>query len=321
MKTALTYLGAATSCVLLVTTALAEPEDNDPQRARELRTEAIKAANNSDWKLCTQKASEAWVIANNPITAGLLGTCEAELGEYRAAAEHLDYALRLDDSPERQAANKTKYEAVASKVGILVLSTTPADCLVLSRGSSVGTTKTGTLVLFVDPGRYEVTATKKGFVDLTKTGEVKAGERLPVTLTLAATGAEIPPPTSKKPIWPYIVGASLASIGVGVGIGTAVMAASRWSDQEELAKSPGCAAPIPSSACLSDGQALADEHDAFKGAAIAGFVLGGVFLTGTVIYAAIPAGRSTSEKAPATSWTLVPAVSQNFGGLLWAGSF
>lgn len=310
------------SVVLLLITAdvaVADTDDKDPVKARELRTEAIKAANDSNWSLCKTKAAEAWSISQNPVTAGLLGTCEAELGEFRAAAEHLDYALRLDDSPDRQAANQKKFDAVAGKVGIVEVQTTPSDCTVLSKGATVGTTKAGPLRVFLDPGPFEVTATKKGLADASKTGDVKAGERVTIALKLEEPSTVGPTP-SKKPIWPYVLGGSLSAVGIGVGIGTAVVAANKWSALEDLSTSSSCA-PSITTACLSDGESLASEHDSFRAGAIASFTIGGAFLVGTIIYAAIPAKTSDAASKQSASWTLVPVASENFGGLSWAGSF
>src|SRR5437868_15321930 len=73
--------------------ARADSHDDLADRSAALRTDAVKAANAKDWVTCKDKAFAAWQLQKSPITAGLLGVCEAELGDDGAAAEHLDYAL------------------------------------------------------------------------------------------------------------------------------------------------------------------------------------------------------------------------------------
>lgn len=252
---AIVLLGIITS-----TTAVAAPSDADLKRVEALRQEAIAAAKTNDWATCTAKASEAWSLAETPVTAGLLGGCEAELGEYVAAANHLEYALRLDENTDRRKLNSEKLENVKKKVAVLVLTTTPVDAKVTIAGASVADL---TKPVYVLPGRISVEGTSPGYDAKSVQVEAAAGETKTVNVSLEKH-VDAPPPNS-RPIWPAILLGGVSAAGLGIGIALGVVGTGKHDDAMEQAGLLCVGGASASTAC-GDLNGLISESNTLRNA-------------------------------------------------------
>jgi len=314
--------------------AHAAPGDTElTDASRAVFTEAIAAASKNQWAVCRTKALGVWQQIENPKVAGLLGSCEAELGMARDAAEHLDFYLLRDDGadPARTKTAKERFDKMRAKVALIILTPTPADAEVRVDGKVLGS---GPQRVFVEPGAH-VFEVAKGGPAAKKAIEVVAGDEKALSLSAPASepaggaggtgavgagaegggggvggtgaagggGAGGGPETSEKPIWPTVLLGSVAAVGLGLGIGFSVVSLARGSDAEELVN----ACEPWTATCESDGNALHDEANAFLGAGVAGYAVGGAALVGMIVYLAIP--TSTGDTV-----SFIPAVSPTDGG-------
>jgi hypothetical protein len=280
--------------------ASAEPSNVDLDRARALREEAIAAGDKQDWASCEKKAAEAWEIAKNPVTAGLLGLCERQNAHYRLAAEHLDYALRVDDNPARKANNQKEFDEARKHVGLLKLGLAPAACEIRIDAQPAMPAPER---LFVEPGHVRMEVTKEGYVPHVEELDIGPGEekRIVVTLERAVT------PAGRRPIWPWIVGGSIGAAGAVTGAVLLGVAATKDSTATDDAKkaSGNCPRAATSDPCADGADAVA----ASNGMKIGGYVAFGIgaagLAAGAVLFAALPA-----EKAIA----VVPLAGPDVGG-------
>ena len=316
--------------------AHAAPGDTElTDASRAVFTEAIAAASKNQWAVCRTKALGVWQQIENPKVAGLLGSCEAELGMARDAAEHLDFYLLRDDGadPARTKTAKERFDKMRAKVALIILTPTPADAEVRVDGKVLGS---GPQRVFVEPGAH-VFEVAKGGPAAKKAIEVVAGDEKALSLSAPASepagggggvggtgaaggggGAGGAEETPGKQIWPTILLGSVAAAGLGVGIGLTVASQGKYGDAEDIAG--GCMGNGP--ACpVEDGQALVDDADTFQNAGIAGFAVAGAAAIGMIVYLIVPTATDSNTKADAARIKLVPVIGPDTAGFTFSTSF
>jgi hypothetical protein len=282
-------------------------------RADLLLNEGIALANQSKWQEAKDKLDEAFRLKKSYDIAGNLALVEDELGEHAAAANHLDFAIRTfpaSGKPEHRQTLRDQMDKVQKSVASIrfrisepgsrvTVDGTPVDPDILESG------------VYVEPGARAVLVTKEGFEDFKSTETIGADAYVLVTVQLQKRKADdgggggTPPPASEKPLWPAFVLGGLSAVGVGVGIAGVVVAAGKDADADELAQGASCK-PI-TTACVTDGQTLADDRGLFNTVGVVGWVVGGTALAGMVTYLLIPGADTAPVKvdaslSPAGSW-------------------
>ncbi|MFO0611529.1 MAG: PEGA domain-containing protein [Polyangiaceae bacterium] len=313
MNTTWKTLAVAAALLAVIRTPALRAED-EPEHAASLRKEANAAADAKDWKTCREKASEAWKITPSPLTAGTLGICETELGEFASAAEHLDYALRLDDVPARREAVTRSLEKAKKGVATVSVTVKPAGAHV-----RVGTEDKGPapVVVYVMPGTARISAQKDGFEPKAIDVDAKPGASVPLSIELLPVAE----PTGARPLWPALVLGSLGVVGLGVGAGLAVAANGRAADAEAAANTLGTSCPpSPSSGPCAEAVGAADDRNLLSNVSMATLLTGGLLAASSV---GLFVWAATGPKAAAsqTSWVMAPIVTRTEVGLSVFGSF
>lgn len=295
-------------------TASAAPPDLDSAR-RAVFVEAVKALEAKDWATCTLKATAVWGASQHPQTAALLGICEAELGKYAEAAEHLDYHRQKDPgkNPDRTEDVEAAWQKVRPKVGIVSIAAAQPEVDLTVDGKPRGRPPI-TLYLTAD---VTIEAKKLGYKVKVQQVSAKLGESQAITLALEADRGYTPPPDEAKSLWPAILLGGVAAAGLGVGIGLTVASAQKSGEADDLA-----ATCVPRSSCSVEGDDLLDEVDLFQGIGIGGFVLAAAAGAGLIAYLVVPTGSSTSSgTASPPGVVILPAMGPSAFGLHAIGSF
>ncbi len=276
------------------------------------------------------RLSEAFGVAAN------LGNLELRLQQYRDAAEHLAFALRLapaDASPAVVEAVKTGLVEAQQHVGALRIRVAIDFADVTVDGHDVDWLDVAHDV-FVDPGAHTIAATRSGYAGDQRTVEVPAGARLEVDLALSAGSGAPPLPappqaeqggSARVPI--IVAGASAATVGTVLGVVFTILANGKSSQAATLGnalQAPAGAADCnqPSAANAGDCsglRSLLDAQGTFRNAAIGSFVAGGVVALGTGAYALWPyvSGRIKSGSRV----RVLPIVGARAGGMILEGEF
>lgn len=313
-RTLLTCLTLATLCLHAPLAVAGEaPSPEDEAAARKLLEDAAAARAKNDFATCRDDASAAWKKFHHAQIAGLLGLCEVELGLHGEGANHL--AEFLKTAVDVSAASKQEAQAALDKAKVHVaevsLACTPSGVELLVDGKSVGMAP---VTVYLEPGEHLIEAKKDGYEPGSQRKNLLASTEVKVEIVLEPIGAG---ERASKPVWPFIVGGTLAAAGVGVGVAGTVVALGKGSKKNDLAASATCK-PV-SAACLSQGSELAKQQGTFQTMGTAGFIVGGAALAATVIYAVVPAPRKAARGAARID--LLPVVGPSASGLWLGGSF
>ena len=169
---------------LLTNAAAAAPTVADRARARELFE---KSKPLQDAKKCHEAVrllEEAFALHESPDIAANLGTCEAQLGKYTAAAEHLGFAVRelMPSATDAQRKHITQaFESVKKQVAELALDLDPVDAKVTVDGNEA---RVRGAVLFLKPGKHSVTVSAPGRIAKTIEVDIAKGQRASETVLL-----------------------------------------------------------------------------------------------------------------------------------------
>jgi hypothetical protein len=292
-------------------TSVIKPESD---AARVLREEAVEAAKKGDWETCRQKSAASFDTDRQPKAAGLLGYCEVELKLFRDAAEHLDYALRYDTDPSRQADYRTNLNEAKRKIGTMQVTANVDACAIRLDAKIVGQAP---ITIYVHPGEYVVQAEKLGYKPARKVIKIKASYDEDVNLELTIDESN-PPPSTGFPVWPGIVVGSVGAIAMGIGGAFLAVADGNGADAKSKGDGVECNSPSVPGACSEVASAL-DDRDTFGNAGIGLLVGGGVAAAagvGLVVGALV---GSSSSDAPKSA--LVPLLAPGTSGLLFHTSF
>jgi len=276
---------------------------------------------------------EAWDIAKTSQIAANLGTIEANFGQHRDAAEHLQFALSHLSNTATDAQKSAISEALnAEKRHVLTLLVhgAPPGALISIDDQAVGTTPIPDET-YVEPGPHNARVECPKYQGETRTISGLAGETVELTfelkpapdaMAMPAAGLDAPPEpplhavSSSKPSVPVLVtGGSIALIGVATGTVFAILGISASRDAQDkrdalpynLPNACGTGTPY-----VAECQALADANaavDRDRTLAVTGYVVGGVAAVGTLVYGLWPRKHTTS------AFNAVPSITPKYAGL------
>jgi len=292
----------------MVLPATASAQTSSPSDAVDLMKSGIALAREGKLPEAREKLRAAFAAKRSYDVAANLGFVEAELGAWKDAATHLDYAARLfppSAEPEIGTRIHDYLTDVRTHVAALQIDA-DADASVSVDGERIGRTPLEA-PLFLEPGAHVLLLQKDGFEDLSENVEAKAGtstaRQLRMVKREGPTGVE---PT-ERPLWPALVIGGVGVAGLGVGIAGFVLRAGARSDADSLHDSlttsgKACASPCPIDDKLGDA-------NTFLGLGIAGVSVAGAATIGTVIYLLLP--NEPAETSSAVR--IVPVLGDSFG--------
>jgi hypothetical protein len=296
--------------------------------AEQLFNQGRQLAKANDWTAACPKF-EASLRYDAALGTKLnLATCYEHIGKlasawglYRDAAE---IAARANDAKRRDYA-QTKAGALEPrlpKLTITVPAHAPTGFEVTRDGTAVDAAAFGT-ALYVDPGKYAITATAPGFKSVTQ--HITLGEAKSETVVipiLEATAPELlltdrkPEPIGAPPRTRKIVGLGVAAAGVvlaGVGAGFGIKASGTYDSAKTLC---GDDLACDSDADFDRGKQLISDARGQSTLSTVFFIAGGTAIaTGVVIWITAPRARRTETAR------IVPSVSQHSVGVTLVGGF
>lgn len=303
--------------------------------SREGRLAEAVAAYSSSFRI-----SETYAVAAN------LGSLELKLGQHRAAAEHLAFAIRVSPADARPAVMVALKEGLADArehVGALKIRVTSDTAAVAIDGRSIDRIDLDLEhEIFVEPGMHALTAIHPGYAPMRKTINVKAGGALDVELALVplAPLASVRPEPGETParavpvpadgsirVPLMIAGVSATTLGAALGVVFIVVANGKSSHAATLgdelrARGGAAACDLPLAANTADCarlKALLADKRTFSNAAIGSFVAVGALALGTggiMLWSAV-----THKPRSVTRPRVLPLVGARLGGLVLDGEF
>ncbi len=285
------------------------------ETARALYDQAEQAWKDKKWDECRAKTAAAWAVKQHPQIAGLMGECEAHLGLYRDAAEHLTIRLENDVGlpPDlRQELAKLLDEA-KRHVATVTIEVNAGGATVNVDGRTVGTSPI-TAAQFLDPGDHRFEAVLDGKT-VSHVAAFAAGRStaIPLAFTEQGDGA------SALPRWPGFLMIGFGVGGIAAGGVLAALSNQRSSDSvsvtQEIVGSAGCDDPTNAAACTRYND-LRRQRAQFANASMGTFIAGGALFLVGAIYTPIALTRKPAE-GPTAGFTPLPG-----GGVLFvSGSF
>lgn len=286
--------------------------------------------------------ASAWKLKKAHDIAANLAYTEMRLGRFREAAEHLAFAVKT--WPPTGKADKRDYaierfETAKREVGTLTVHVSETKADILVDGQFAGTSPLDTDI-FVDPGSHTVEAKLIYFADAKQAVNVAKGSPATVNLMLApalrpspapssptvvvAPPATLPSPSSRVSPALFVVGGSLAALGLAIGGGLTLVANGKGADAKTLRADLGsrsaCAgSTVDTPSCTALKGDLASK-DSFTKAAFASFIVGGAFALATTSLGAW-AGIAPTREGRAQSVRVVPILGRNEGGAAVFGNF
>jgi tetratricopeptide (TPR) repeat protein len=315
--------------------------------ARALYREGMMHSKAHEWELAYDAFMEAWKQKEHWQIAANLAELEYRLGNYPDAAKYGWYYAQNAPSNEEKKKAETLFTLAQKHVGTVTVLVNKDGALVTVDGVDAGKSPLKS-PLFVWPGQITITAQVLHARPPSDPYGPDLEVRPPMTMTMfeATAGGEdkvkldLPgmdliqtPPNLKNPIkeqkprspWPWVAaGVAGAAVGLGVGIGFTVAANGKRDDADTLSAKAGlnevssCYAPtgaaVAKCAAVNDA---ASDWITYRGAAIAGYIPGGVAAIAAVtIYALWPEARS--EKPAALP---LPSVNASSAGIIVVGAF
>jgi len=323
-------LFATTCCTVLL--GMSSAWADDPRaRSAELYEKGNALFDEQKYSEAEAAYQAAWDLRKSFDLAGNLGEVEMQLEQYRDAAEHFSYALRefpAGGKPEVREALTKRFEEARAQVGAVKITTNVGGAKIVVDGRDVGQAPLPDVV-FVDPGTRVIEARLAGHDDVLRTVQVEKGSSQDVSLMLVPKvggGGGIiggGGGGAKKSLPVIVVGAGLAAVGIGTGIGLIVAAGSQNADALKLRDSMpeavcNTAHPQHGTYTTTCGQ-LKDQlrkTDTFYNVGAGVLVAGGVIAAGTVVYALWPQKKSTQM-----GLEVLPTVAPTFAGFSASGRF
>lgn len=288
---------------------------------------------------------EAFALKQSFDVAGNLGSLELDMGLFRDAAEHLDFAIRHYAATGSTAAQLAKargrYVEATREVQIWKVDVEPAGAEVFVDGVSVGIAPFDH-VLFVAPGSRSIEARLAQHEPRQQTLLAVKGATGSVQLKLqpiqAAVPAGIPPvaatgngagekpppppatpPTTKEfwPTWPVYAGAGAAAVSAAVGMVFVLSGSSASSDADEKRDQlAGSGKDCGKDGCPDLVTAYQDADSAYN-TAVPLLVVAGLLAGATVGYAVVFAG----EPDGSGSAVIAPTAGPEQVGMIFRGAF
>lgn len=288
---------------------------------------------------------EAFALKQSFDVAGNLGSLELDMGLFRDAAEHLDFAMRhyaaTGSTAAQLAKARARYVEATREVQVWKVDVEPAGAEVFVDGVSVGIAPFDH-VLFVAPGSRVIEARLAQHEPQKQTLLAAKGATGSVQLKLqpiqAAASAAIPPTTATGngtgekpplrpaapqaatevwPTWPVYAGAGAAAVSAAVGVVFVLSGSSASADADEkrdqLATSgKGCGA----AGCPALVTAYEDADSAYN-TAVPLLVAAGLLAGATIGYALVFAG----EPDGSGSAVIAPTAGPEQVGMIFRGAF
>lgn len=302
-------LGAAS----LASIALAETADEAFERGNALAKQGKIAEAEQAYESAWTKR-ESWDIAGN------LGFMEAEQSKWSEAAGHLDYAVGHMGGlakPKQREKLEQRFAEAKTHVGWLELVCTPGSSLQLGP-KSIGTCPLETTP-YLEPGKYAVSATLKGYQDRALTSEIVVGKGAPADLRLEVLATPTAGPSvsaapsasasggdsrDTRPVWP--IGMGYGMVGVAAGIGVGLVVAANGADADPT--------------CTVDCDAHQATQNDLSNGAFWSFAVATGFAAATTGYL-IWAVTGSKATGPTMSVGLLPILSPTLNGLVVEGRF
>lgn len=296
------------------------PDAAISETARDLFAKGVKAGQQQRWDQCRAAFLAAYGVKPHPQIAGNLATCELKLGMFRTAAEHVTVFL-MQAQPEkipaeRKAAGEAVLREASAKVTTVQLRVDRDGAEVLLDGKPIGNAPLKSPV-FLDPGAHAIEVRAEGYQTVRRELDARAGAAVDVDLKLTRPAAAPLPAPEKRPIWPAIVGGSLAAGGMVLGAGLTAAANGKSRDADTTAASlplSSCAG-TPSASYAAKCSALKDtlhSQSMLASGAVGGFVAGGV-----LALAAAGLGIWAKSATP----RIAPVVGVRGGGVVIGGAW
>ncbi len=321
-------------CIAVPATGLAaSPED--------LFRQGREAILKKDWQKAEELLSASWAVKQSFDTAALLGQSELELGKHRAAAEHLDYALRVfpntSPAPDAKERMTAALKEAQKRVFTLTLSVRPDGAEITVDGKSLGRSPL-TAPLFLDVGPHDLAVKLAGHTTAERRFTATAGgsdtfefelaeEQRPIPSGAsgqgAAPGATQPDDGGRtgrdeRSMVPVYVASGFALVGVGVGVGFALRSNNKASDRDsalsQLPSNSACANGSGDADLCDRIQELEDQRTSARTVAYVGFGVAGAAALGAVAYLVWPSSSQTTA-------SVTPLVGQNAAGFVFSGSY
>ena len=217
-------------------------DEGGSAQSAKLFAEASKARDAKDYSTCISKAEAAWRSFEHAQIRGLQGLCELESGKYADAASHLAIYVNGASSavePEMTAGFARAKERVAE----LNIVCRPDRAEIAIDGRTIGK---GSTTVYLEPGSHTIVAKSSGLDDHDEKRELAAGTKVAITIELAQTRV-----ADARPLWPGILGLTLAGGALVTGIATTVASNGASSDASDASHTLGksCSAASPAPAC------------------------------------------------------------------------
>ncbi len=333
--------------------AVASASDEERKaRARELYKEGVAAQQRQDWRGAQRAFSQAWALTQHYQIAGNLGAVELELGRYRDAAGHLDYALRQMRADSTQSAETVaevarllelaKRHVAVIRLEARLFGTPCTDVELWVDGDRLGPIPP---TLYLEPGERTLELRGPGVTSGARSIEAWAGVEQTLVVPLRLEGPTAPaaadsarPEAARgeraggRPWWPVVVGGAVAVSAAGLAIGAGLAADAAGGDAVELAdrldeRLPTVEAEV---ICSAPNQELEADCAAWRDArstsgswwsvTAGASVVAGAAAVATTLYLLWP-DAETEPPLGEQAVLLVPWGGYSAGGLLLSGSF
>ncbi len=314
----LAFCAAAFVAMSMSTAARAD----DTARVKELYDMGNKLYDEQKWSEAEAAYQSAWNLRKSFSLAGNLGDVEMQLGQFRDAAEHLSYAydeFPTGGKPEVREALGKRIEEARQHVGVLRIKTNVVGARLYVDGILVGQAPLEKR-LFVELGQRVIEARIDGHDDVLRTIDVTKGSTHDIDLHLVTKVGGGATSGNAKRIVIIAVGAGLAAVSIGTGIGFWAAASGKTTDADgiranlKLGDCPGTEANTIAT-CTSLKSTL-QGHDTYfnigTGMFVTGVLLGGV----TVVYAVTSKKRTSSM-----GFDVNPIVAPTLAGVSLSGRF
>lgn len=303
------------------------PDDN--RAVKELVKQGTSEYTKQNWEAARVAFAKAWDMKQHYAIAANLGEVELKLKMYRAAAEHLKFAIANvppEHGEKRKIAEASLVECRAHLSTVRV-SVNVLEATVRLDGHEIAYSDQSELL--IDPGPHKLTAEKAGYLVAARAFSASAGESREVRLDLTPQppAADAPdlnahaqpqaaPPLRKADedeshsdgrVWILVGGGAATAIAAGLGTYFTVHGSSladRTSAlQDEIARSSPsddpnqCAAAMPPGACAALVHNL-DERQSNSNARNAAWVTAGALGVATVVtYLVWPTGSAQPKNS------------------------
>ena len=305
-------------------------------RADELVKRGIALAKTDHFVEAEPLMREAWSLKRSYDIAANLGIVEAALNQWRAATEHLTYALKTfpaNGKPEHKKLLEQSLAKAVPQVATLTVKVGVEKAEVFIDGKSVGLTPLAD-VMFVEPGKRTIEARLLGYETATQTVDASKGRASEIALTLRKL-EPVPPPTATVappvPTLPPLGGGPKTGVLVagGVTAGVALVAgvvftavangkasaATKSHDDLVNARGPAACPDQMASGC-QDLHDLIGTKNTFSRLAAWSFVGAGAIGAATLIY-----GLAAPKATTKSGLQLVPVIMAREGGIVVRGAW